>query len=650
MILIPHRYRLNCRAALATGAAAIGLLRADILVAGEVPQFAQVQELSRMSLEQLANVEVTSVSKSAQSLSAAPAAIYVITREEVLRSGVSSIPEALRLAPNLQVVQISAGSYAITARGFGDKREVQTQANKLLILIDGRTVYSPLFSGVFYDAQDIMMEDVERIEVISGPGATLWGANAMNGVINIITRSASDTPGAVVRAGGGNQEAAASARYGGALGENASYRIYAKAFDRASLDLADGSSARDHWNKAQGGFRADWAAGPNSWTAQGDVYEAEQNVLGASDLSFSGTNVLGRWEHSGEDSQLAIQAYFDHSEREAPSDGASFDLNTYDVEIQHSFAIGAQHRIVWGAGKRRHDYDIENVGALQFIPAHRTLDLGNVFAQDTISLGASLDLTVGLKLEDNPYSGWTAMPDGRLSWSVSDSTLLWAAASRAVRSPTPFDADVVELVGGSPFLVGDPDFKNEKVNAYEIGYRGQLGGDVTLSLSAFYDEYDDLRTIEVTPVVFLPIMWGNRMKGETYGVEGWANVQVTPWWRLSPGFRTLRKDLQFKDGASGLLGVEQAGNDPRWSAQLKSFMDFGNDVTLDAFLRYMSELPDPQHDAYFELSARLAWDLSPSLQLAISGFNLLDERHTEYAPPLGEQIPRSFFIELRWRR
>ncbi|HKU17155.1 MAG TPA: TonB-dependent receptor [Steroidobacteraceae bacterium] len=646
MIRILHPSRFGLHGALAASA----LLHAGILVAAEAPQFAQVQELSRMSLEELANVEVTSVSKSAQSLSAAPAAIYVITRDEILRSGVSSVPEALRLAPNLQVVQVSAGSYAITARGFGDKREVQTQANKLLILIDGRTVYSPLFSGVFYDAQDIMMEDVQRIEVISGPGATLWGANAMNGVINIITRSSADTPGAVLRAGGGNQEAAASARYGGALGENASYRVYAKAFDRASLDLEDGSSARDHWSKAQGGFRAEWAAGRNSWTAQGDAYEAEQNVLGASDLSFSGSNVLARWQRSGESSQLSIQAYFDHSEREAPSDGAAFELDTYDVEIQHSFALGTRHRIVWGAGKRRHDYDIENVGALQFIPAHRTLDLGNVFAQDSIALNGSLELTVGLKLEDNPYSGWSAMPDVRLSWSASDSTLLWAAAARAIRSPTPFDAEVAELVGGTPFLVGNPNFRSEKVTAYELGYRGQLGSTVTLSVSGFYGAYDDLRTVEVTPVVVLPLMWGNRMQGDTYGVEGWANIQVTPWWRLSPGVRSLHKDLQFKSGASGLLGVEQAGNDPSWSGQLKSFMDFGHDLTLDAFLRYMSELPDPQQDAYFELSARLAWDVSPSLQLAVSGFNLLHDRHTEYPSPIGEQIPRSFFVELRWRR
>jgi iron complex outermembrane recepter protein len=634
------------RAALTCTIAAAALWQAD-LFAATAP--GQVRELSRLSLEDLANVEVTSVSKAAQALSVAPAAIYVVTREEIARSGVTSIPEALRLAPNLQLAQISAGSYAISARGFGDKREVQTQANKLLILIDGRSVYSPLFSGVFYDAQDILMEDVERIEVISGPGATLWGANAMNGVINIITRAATDTQGTVVRAGTGNQENAASARYGGTLGANGSYRVYGKAFDRNSLELQDGSSPHDRLKKTQGGVRADWTSGRDSWTAQGDIYDAEQNVLGMSNISFSGANVLGRWQHTTDTSRLMVQAYYDHTEREAPSDGAPFDLDTYDVEIQHSFALGSSHQIVWGAGKRIYDYDVKNVGGLQFLPPHRSLDLANVFAQDIIALSDRVNLTVGLKLEENPYSGWSGLPDLRLSWSASETAMLWAAASRAIRSPTPFDADVAEIVGGVPFLVGNPNFQTEKVTAFEIGYRGLPSDRLSLSVSTFYNDYDDLRTVEITPVTLLPLMWGNRLEGETYGVEGWADVQVTPRWRLSPGFRSLRKDLQFKEGAIRLLGVEQAGNDPRWRAYLKSSMNLRSDITLDAFAHYVDELPDPATDSYLELSMRIAWDVSPSWQISLSGFNLLHDRHVEYAPPIGMQIQRSFFIEARWR-
>lgn len=637
--------RFMIRAALTCTLAATALWHVEVFAATPGP----VRELSRLSLEELAKVEVTSVSKAAQSLNAAPAAIYVITREEILRSGVTSIPEALRLAPNLQVTQVTAGSYAISARGFGDKREVQTQANKLLILIDGRSVYSPLFSGVFYDAQDIMMEDVERIEVISGPGATLWGANAMNGVINIITRSAADTQGTVVHAGAGNQENAASARYGGTLGANGSYRVYGKAFERNSLELQDGSSAHDRLKKTQGGVRADWTHGHDSWTAQGDVYDAEQNELSLSNISFSGANVLGRWDHTTDTSQLMIQAYYDHTERESPSEGAPFEFDTYDLEIQHSFALGSSHQIVWGAGKRMHDYDVDNSGALQFRPGHRTLDLANVFAQDVIAVSDRVRLTVGLKLEDNPYSGWSGLPDLRLSWSASDKTMLWAAASRAIRSPTPLDADVAEIVGGTPFLVGNPDFQNEKVTAYEIGYRGLPTDTLSLSASVFYDEYDDLRTVEITPVTLLPLIWGNRLKGETYGVEGWADIQVASWWRISPGLRTLHKDLRFKEGAIRLLGVEQAGNDPSWRAYLKSSMDLGSDITFDAFARYVDALPDPHTDSYFELSMRVAWDVSPSWQVSLSGFNLAHERHVEYAPPTGMQIERSFFIEARWR-
>lgn len=633
------------RVALTWTLAAAALWRADAFAAAP----GEVRDLSRLSLEELAHVEVTSVSKAAQSISAAPAAIYVVTREEILRSGVTSIPEALRLTPTLQVTQISAGSYAISARGFGDKREVQTQANKLLILIDGRSVYSPLFSGVFYDAQDIMMEDVDRIEVISGPGATLWGANAMNGVINIITRPAADTRGTVVRAGGGNQENAASARYGGSLGANGSYRVYGKTFERNSLELQDGSSARDRLTKTQGGVRADWTHDHDSWTAQGDIYDAEQNVLGTSNISFSGANMLGRWNRTTDTAQWMIQAYYDRTERESPPDGAPFELDTYDIELQHSFAIGLSHQIVWGAGKRLYDYDVDNSGGLQFQPGHRTLDLANVFAQDVIAVSKRVNLTVGLKLEDNPYSGWTGMPDLRLSWSASDTTLLWAAASRAIRSPTPFDADISEVVGGTPFLVGNPDFQTEKVTAYEIGYRGLPASWLSLSVSGFYDEYDDLRTVEITPVTLLPLMWGNRLKGETYGIEGWADIQVASWWRISPGFRSLHKDLRFKEGAIGLLGVEQAGNDPRWRAYLKTSMDFSRGITFDAFARYVAELPDPQTDPYLELSARVAWDITPSWQISLSGFNLLHARHVEYAPPIGAQIERSFFIEARWR-
>ncbi len=634
------------RSALSCGVCA--LLSVSPAISAEGQRLAQVQELSRLSLEELTRVQVTSVSKAPQSLNTAPAAIYVITQEEIVRSGVRSIPEALRLAPNLQVEQLSSAGYAISARGFADNRDLQTQANKLLILVDGRTVYSPLFSGVLYDAIDVMMDDIDRIEVISGPGATLWGANAMNGVINIITRPAAQTAGTLVRLDSGSAEQAASARFGGRIGEGLSYRVYGKAFDRNSLELDNGDSANDHWNKFQGGFRADWQRDQNALTVQGDAYHGNQSVLNAPDVSLSGQNVLGRWQHTSERSQLSVQAYYDHSEREAPVDGAPFSLDTYDVELQQSVTVGSAHQLVWGAGKRINDYRVMRAGQLQFIPPHRSLDLANIFLQDTISLSPAFKVTAGVKLEDNPYSGWAALPDLRVSWEASDAVLLWAAASRAIRAPTPFDADVAEFVGPTLFLQGNPDFRNESVWAYEIGYRGQPMKRLSLSVSAFYDVYRDLRTIEPGPS-FLPLRWGNGMEGDTYGVEAWANFQVTSWWRLSPGFRSLHKRLHFADGASGLVGLQLSGDDPTNRAVLKSAMTLGSRVTFDAFFRHVGELPDPHHPDYYELSARLSWQVSNTLELAVSGFNLLHDRHTEYPAPQGLDIERSGFAELKLR-
>lgn len=631
--------RICIAVALAAGGSPAG---AQLVAAASDP----LTELSRMSLEQLSNVEVTSVSKSAQPLSSAAASIYVITREEILRAGVLSVPEALRLAPNLQVTQLTSSEYSNGARGFAGAPDLQNFSNKILILIDGRSVYSPLFSGVAYDMLDVVMDDVERIEVISGPGATLWGANAMNGVVNIITRKATDTRGTLVRLDGGPEEQAAALRYGGDMGGDAAFRVYAKWFDRGATEFADGDDAGDDWNKLQAGFRMDGGSGPHRFTVQGDYQSAEQSFTGVSDVPFSGANLLGRWEHEGNRVNTRVQVFFDRVDRKRPPSGLAFDIDTYDFDLQQSAIVGARHNLVWGLGRRSNDYHTVN-NNLAFVPNHRTLELTNVFLQDSITLNEELKLTAGIKFEDNSFSDWSALPDLRLSWAPNDKTLFWLAGSSAIRAPTPFDTDVQEFVDGQLFVLGDPDFKPEKVTAYEIGYRGNPDAKLSLSASAFYNEYDDLRTIEVTPVLFLPLRWGNLMEGSSYGFEAWADIQLTPWWRISPGVRTLHKRLEFSEGASGLAGLSQAGNDPSSRYYLKSSMDLRR-FTLDMMVRKVGALPAPALGDYTELNARFAWRVSERFELAVKGFNLLNETHLEYPAPSGRAIRRSVMAELRY--
>ena len=600
--------------------------------------------LLHMSLEELSNVEVTSVSKTSQSLSSAPASIYVITREEIVRAGVRSVPEALRLAPNLQVTQFNSTDYEITARGLGSNREAQNFSNKILILVDGRSVYNPLFSGVAYDQIDVFMDDVERIEVISGPGATLWGSNAMNGVINIITRRAADTQGNLLRATAGDQEMGLALRHGRGFAGGA-IRAYAKAFDRGPSERL-GESAGDRWKRVQAGVRSDFQRGASAFTVQGDWQRATLNKNVLPEVDFDQFNVLGRWEHQGERVNTRLQMYFDRTDRGRPPDGIAFELNSYDLDFQQSLPLGSQHQVVWGIGRRYNDYDIDNTATLFFEPASRKLELTNLFAQDTIRLGEEFKLTAGIKFERNSYSGWSTLPDLRLSWAPDEKSLVWLAGARAVRAPTPLDVDVRESFGGPVLLFGNPDFATEKVWAYEIGYRAQPHATVSWSVSAFYNDHDDLRSIEATPVTLFPLYWGNNIEGATYGVEIWGNWQATSWWRLSPGFRSLHKRLEFKEGALSIVDLHQAGNDPTSQASLKSSMNFGR-FSADAVLRYVGKLPSPANDDYTELTARFAFQASEKLELSLSGFNLLDDTHQEYVAPTGNGIRRSVHAEIR---
>jgi iron complex outermembrane recepter protein len=605
------------------------------------------EDLAQLSLQQLVNIQVTSVSKAPQPLQSAAAAIFVITHDEIARSGASNIAEALRLAPNLQVLQLSASNYVVSARGLGGNPDDQNFSNKLLLLIDGRSVYTPLYSGIYMNAEDVLLEDVDRIEVISGPGATLWGANAMNGVINIVTRAADQTQGMVLRAAGGNQQQTVDARYGGQLEGGASYRVYGLAFERDAMQLANGTNAHDGWSKVQGGFRADWSGSNDSMTLQGDTYRGSENEANTPDGMLSGADLLTRWQHRfGLQSNLQVQAYFDQTEQFAPAGGTAFVLDTYDIEAQDSFALGSMQQWVWGAGERVYDYNLTNAASLLWDPAHRSLTLGDVFAQDTLALTRSLNLIAGFKMEDDPYSGWSPLPDLRLAWNLTDSAMLWAAGSRAIRSPTPFDADVEEKFGALIYLTGNPRYLPETLTAYQLGYRGQPGEWLSISINAYYNLYDDLRTVEFSPGPGI-LEWGNMMRGHTDGIDAWAEVQLASWWRLSPGIRTVHENLEFKPGSSTLLGVAQAGNDPSYQAMLTSSMDLPSHLTFDASLRYISDFPQPALPGYYDLMARIGWRVSNALELSLDGYNLLHARQFQYPAPNGEYILRSVMAEVR---
>ncbi|HKT54430.1 MAG TPA: TonB-dependent receptor [Caulobacteraceae bacterium] len=605
-----------------------------------------VEDLRNFSIEQLADLQVTSVTKQPQALSDAPASIYVITHDAIIRSGAKTIPEMLRLAPNLQVEQTSASNWIITARGFNGNTFSQAFSDKLLVLIDGRSVYTPLYSGVYWDMIDVPPDDIDRIEVISGPGATQWGANAVNGVINIITKKAGATQGVLVDVSGGDLQSTATLQYGGQIGDNLTWRVYGRAISDADTRDAAGHRTDDNWSKTQGGFRADWTAtSQDAATLQGDFFRGAEATPGAPNQDIAGANVLGRWDHTFDDGgRLQVQAYFDQTERGQPGPG-HFILDTYDLDIQDSFRLGDRNNILVGGGYRYSRYDIVGTGGLLFVPAKGTLDLSNLFVQDTVTLTHDLTLVAGLKMENDPYSGSAVLPDLRLSWKPANDLLLWAAASRAIRSPTPFDVDVQEKIGSVLFLAGDPNFQPEVVTAYEVGARAQPTANASFSLSAYYNVYNDLRTIELGTVT--PLTWGNLMRGRTYGLEAWGDYNLTPWWRLEASVNLLHEDLAFKAGASRIVPLWQAGDDPAAQAQLKSSMDIGSKVTWDADLRYVDKLPNPAVPAYAELDTRIGWAVTPRLELSIAGFNLLHAYHMEYGG--ADAVPRSIQAELRVR-
>lgn len=600
-----------------------------------------LEDLRDMSIEDLALVSVSSVSKTDQPLGDAPAAVYVISREDIVGSGAVTLPEMLRLAPNLQVYQTSPSEWVVTARGLNGNREAQSYSNKLLVLVDGRPVYTPLFSGVYWDLPDVLPDSVERIEVISGPGATLWGANAVNGVINVITRNSAEM-GAHVDARAGLDRQAAGLRFAGRVGEDLTYALHARYLHEESYLTPGRLDAENGWERIGGGFRFDWTpTGVDLVTLQGDVVDGYHGQPGDTREEFTGRNLTLRWNRqTGDDGELQAQAFYDRIARDDGADGGGrFYQDTFDAEIQHSFNLGPRHKIVWGGGARLVDYEIFGSPTFFFDPAARDLVIANAFVQDNFTVTPDLTLTAGLKVEHLPYAGTKVLPEFRVAWKPAPAALIWGSVARAVRSPTPFDVDVEERVGALLSLSGNPDFRTEKLTAVELGTRVQPVAEFSLSATAFWHRYDDLRSIEVvTGPAFLPLGWGNMLGGETYGIEAWADLQVTGWWTLAAGATVLKRNLAFDEGASELLGTSQLGNDPPYWMSARSSMNFGQGVTLDLDFRAVGALRDATVPAYQELGARLAWRVAPQVTLSLTGSNLLHDWHQEYLG--GDLIPR----------
>ncbi len=635
-----------------TGAFALTSLLAGPAAAQQEPgdKLAAAADLKKLSIEELMDIDVTSVSRRAERLNDAAAAIAVITQEDIRRSGVTSLPEALRLVNSLQVARQNQRTWAVTARGFN----IPT-ANKMLVLIDGRSVYTPLFSGVFWDVQDTLLEDVERIEVIRGPGATLWGANAVNGIVNIITKRAADTQGGLLTAGAGNEEKGfGGVRYGGTLGATGHYRAYGKYFNRDSLILADGSDARDPMWMGQGGFRADWkTAGRDAFTFQGDAYTGRIGEPTRDDSNVDGGNLLGRWSRTlSEESDLELQVYWDRTHRYIPG---SFEehLDIMDLDFQHRLPIAERHDLVWGFGYRHHADRVENSRSLAFLPARKDFDLFSLFAQDEVSLmDGRLALTAGTKLEHNDSTGLEVQPSVRAAWKASERRTLWAAASRAVRTPTRIDEDfVIFLPDGQVFVQESPGFESEELLAWELGYRIQPHPELLLDVAAFYNVYDNLRSQEPPAGRPFPITLANELEAETWGVELRSNFQPVQGWRLQVTYAWLDKELRLDpDSRDTTRGVGE-GNDPEHRVSLRSLFDLPGGFEVDGWLRYVSALPSPAVDDYTELDVRLGWRASDGLELALVGQNLLHGSHEEFGPAnlFREAVERSFHGKATWR-
>lgn len=632
--------------------------------------------LKRLSIEQLMDVEVTSVSKTRESLLNAAAAVSIVTDEDIRRSGATTVPEALRFVPGLFVARETSNSWSVSSRGFSG-----VNSQELLVLSDTRSIYTPLFSGVFWDVQDYLMDDIDRIEVIRGPGGTLWGSNAVNGVINITTKPAQDTQGGYFEAETGTQEHVTTAlRYGGKLADDAYFRVFGK-FTDVDAELDPPGASPDSWRLGHVGFRSDWqASSRDALTVQGDLYDGliglvEPSITilnrpspsGRLQTGVNGGNVLGRWQHAfAATSDMQIRLYYDRTHRNDPS--FRDDLDTIDLDFQHRFLLARRHEITWGLSYRFLNDRDEGKGVFALNPPSARDHLYSGFVQDQVSLGRTLRITVGTKLEHNDYSGYEVQPSIRAAWDLAEARTFWAAISRAVRVPDRLERDVdidvtdptAPVVGR---LLGSRDFHAEELLAFELGYRWQIAPNLSLDLATFQNRYTGLSSLEfATPFVDLntgqtivPVVNRNLTDGRADGIETLVTYSPRSNWRLSLDYSYIDMDLTAH-GMDLNRGQLVEGSTPRNQIGLRSYLDLPRGLQLDVQFRALSALSKLPASVtgdtipgYQELDVRLGWRLGHHTQLSLGGQDLLHAHHVEFgAPYQRSSIRRSVYGKIAW--
>ena len=650
----------------------------------ELDEFDPLESLLDLSLEELTqtrvsapalNQVVTTVSRQESTVGKTPAAVFVVTQEMIRRSGARTLPEVLRVVPGLHVARIDANKWAISIRGFNSR-----YANKLLVQIDGRVVYTPLFGGTYWDAQDVMLEDVERIEVVRGPGATVWGANAVNGVINILTKHSRDTTGALVAAGGGKEERAfASGRVGGQVSDELSWRAYGKYADRdngftgplstfPSLPPLPGRVSDDS-RQGRGGFRMDWTPTcSDEVTFQGDFYNGTVGIrqvlplahpsltpsgvpgVGINDFDdrINGQNVLLRWTRQlGEGSSFSFQSYFDRTLRRTFT--FSEDREAADFDFQHRFPIGHNHNVIWGVGYQANKDELTQTAPFLFsMPLQRAVGVFSWFVQDEITLIENeLYFTVGSKLDENSFTGFEYQPSGRIVWQPNEREAIWGAVSRAIRRPTRTADDLGIVLLSGTTLLGNRDIESEDLLAYELGYRSQPSESFSWDVAAYFNQYNDL--IATGPVAPGVLTFNNNTDAQSYGIELTGNYAINDCWRLSGNYSFQRVELQHA------LSSRDADATPKHQAYLWLSGDIRCDVQFDLMLRYVDAIsfegvPIP---SYLEMDARLGWQATDQLELSLVGRNLLDNHHPEFigdpfTGDIGTEVERSAYGVATW--